>query len=324
MRILIFSDVNGPTTARLVRATLRLASRGSPYRVVGIVTTRPGDFRSGLSSRVRGLARRAVVLAANRDVGWRGLLGRRLDLYRLGRRQGFPLVVPPTGDINDPAFIADLRADVRPDIALSFSCMRRFGRPLRSLFAAAVNYHDGLAPEYRGVMATSFSIFAGERQSGLTFHHMTGRIDGGPLLHQDSVPIDEQSTLDEVVDRKSLLAAAAMPRVLERVDAGDPGRPQVGKGSYFSVPDWTAMTHLAHPGNATRAEILRRIRAFGVVHLEIDGACHPVTRLRPARRGDSLAFRTADGHRLAPDRFLGLPALFYRPPAASRVARGRR
>lgn len=310
MRIVIFTDVNADTTTRLVRATLRQASEVAGCSVVGIVTTRPTVFRHRLPDRVLPLLRRAVVAASNPEVPWRSVLRFELDLFRLGRTRGIPVLVPPAGDPNDAEFVRALVTKLRPDVLLSYYCRHRLGRTLRSSFAHAVNYHDGLLPDYRGVMATSFSIFAGESESGLTFHRMSARLDEGPILLQVAVPIDERSTLAEVSERKSQLAVDALPRVLERVAAEDPGRPQRGEGSYFSFHDWMAMIHLAEPANATRGEILRRIRAFGVVHLTIDGEVHAATRLRAARPGDRLAFRTGDDHLLAPDRFSGLPRAF--------------
>ena len=223
------------------------------------------------------------------------------------------MLVPHGGDPNDPRFVRRLVEEIRPDVAFSYCCQRVFRRPLLSVFSQAINYHDGLLPAYRGVMATSFSIFAGESESGLSFHRMNERIDAGPILLQDSIAIDERSCLAEVSRRKRFRAVAALPRVLDRIAEGDPGRPQTGKGFYYSGDDWRAMTRLTQPGNATRAEILRRVRAFGVVHLTVDGAVYPVSRLRDAAAPGPRTFRTADECLLKPDRFDGLPAIFYRP-----------
>ncbi len=312
MRAVIFTDVSSVTTARLIRAMLRLAVEQAEWSVVGVVTTRPLAFRSGAASRVAALSRDAVIALSNPEVSLRTVGESDLNLFRLARRHEIPVLVPPAGDVNAPEFIREMSAELRPDVALSFYCQHRFRRRLRSSFARAVNYHDGLLPHYRGVMATPFSIFAGESESGFTFHDMSGKIDRGPILVQGSVTIDEHATLHEVSRRKSVRAAAALPRVLELLADGTPGRPQCGEGSCFSTQDWMALTRLSRPANATREEILRRIRAFGVVHLTIGGEVYPATRLRLARPDDRLAFRTADGCLLRPDRFLRLPEVFYR------------
>lgn len=312
MRIVIFIDANTVITRRLVRATLSAAREGGDRRVVGVVTTAPDAFPSGSRAVARELALRALVAASNREVSLRSLFEPRLDLFRLCSRRGIPVLVPPTSNPNDTRFVRDVVSALRPDVALSYYCRHRFRRRLLSSFAQAVNFHDGLLPDYRGVMATSFSILAGEERSGLTFHHMSAEIDRGPILFEDWVPAGARATVREVSRAKAARAANAVPRVLDLLAAGDPGRPQDGEGSYFSAHDWAALTHLSEPANATSEQIRRRIRAFGAVRLDIAGQSWPVTRLRPARPGERLAFRTEDGQLLRPDRFLGLPAVVYR------------
>jgi methionyl-tRNA formyltransferase len=141
---------------------------------------------------------------------------------------------------------------------------------------------------------------------------MSREIDCGPILFQDAVPIGKRTTLEMVSCAKSIRAARAVPRALDLIAAGDPGRPQEGEGSYFSAHDWMALVNLSEPVNATAEQIRRRIRAFGVVHLNIAEESWPVTRIRSARTGEWLVFRTADDKLLRPDRFLGLPGIVYR------------
>src|SRR6185369_9436459 len=97
-----------------------------------------------------------------------------------------------------------------------------FRRPLLQVFAQAVNYHAGRLSRCRGVMATSFSVLAGEAESGFTFHRMKERVDAGPILEEGAVPI-AGGTAAEVGRRKLALAVAAVPRMLDRVAAHDPG-----------------------------------------------------------------------------------------------------
>lgn len=251
------------------------------------------------------------MTATNREVPLRWAFQGPFDLFRLCRRRGIPVLVPSGGDPNEAPFLEKRLAPLDADAALSFYCHHRLGRRLRALFEQSVNYHDGLLPDYRGVMATSFSIFAGEKQTGFCFHHMSGEIDAGPVLVREAIPLATDARLGEVVERKSARAAAALPGLLRRMADHDPGRPQAGDGQTFTAHDLVAMTRLTNPENATRDEILRRIRAFGEVCLAIEGHELPVTRLRASRPGRRLTFRTADGQWLAPDRLAGLPVPLF-------------
>lgn len=309
MRLVLFTDANTTLTSRMVRALRRLPDG---FRLAAVVTASPASFPSAPTVLARAYFLRGIRAASNREVAWASVRDAGIDLRRAARRIGVPFLVTPTNGPNDPEFVRRLKADVRPDVALSCLSRHRFRRALRDAFACCVNVHDGALPDFRGVMATAFSIFEGAPRSGITFHYMNAGIDEGPVLFEDGVPLDATSTLDRVNRLKSRIAADALHPVLVRVAGGDPGRPQADGGRYFSVHDWHAWTHLSRPENVTRAQILRRLRAFGVLHLTVDGESWPVSRLRDAQRGARRAFRTEDGHWLRPDRFHGLPFSTYR------------
>ena len=309
MRVVIFTDVQGAASARLIPAAVRGIRERGDIRLCGLVTARPARFRSTAPKRARRIVRAAIVAATDRANPFRGILAPWLDLERVARAERVPLLVPPSGDINDSTFVERLVRELSPTVALSIDCLGIFRAPLLAAFEQAVNYHAGLCPHYRGVMATGFSILRGERESGFTFHRMTDRIDGGPILVQGSVAIADL-TAAEVGRRKLDRAVEAIPRVLAAVVARELGRPQEGSGSYFSVSDWQAMIRIEHPEVLTAAQIAHRLRAFGTLRLTIAGVEYPVTRLRAAT-GGARSFRCVDGARLAPDRYAGLPWLLH-------------
>ena len=131
-----------------------------------------------------------MAAAANRDVRGRRGMRRRTDLPRFAARQHIPLIVPHNRDPNSAAFLDYLDRDLCPDAALSVFCMTIFRRPLLDRFDQAVNFHNGLLPEYKGLGATSFSMYAGEPETGFTFHRMTEDVDAGPILVQDAIAIE--------------------------------------------------------------------------------------------------------------------------------------
>lgn len=58
----------------------------------------------------------------------------------------------------------------------------------------AINYHDALLPKYAGLNATSWAIINQEKQHGVTWHVMTDKVDGGDILQQASVEINQGET----------------------------------------------------------------------------------------------------------------------------------
>lgn len=313
MRLLILSDLNGATTTALIRGTLDLAARRDDVEVLGLVTTRPDLFTPSRRSVAHRTARRSLIAATSRRMPHEAGEPLRHEVRRAIARAGVPLIVPPAGGVNDPAFVDWVARDLRPDAALSFYCLQIVRRPLLDACGRLVNYHDGRLPAYRGLHATSFSLYAGDPESGFTFHHMDEGVDTGDVLVEGAVPNDPKAGLWEIAGAKAAAAAAALPEVIDAIGRGDPGRPQEGEPGYHSRQDGEAMRDIPDPGALTADELMRRVRAFGWLDVVIDGRVRHMTRLRRADPGRPLTFRTADGATLAPDRLRGLPLRLQRP-----------
>ena len=311
MRLLIFTDSNTRIPVDLIKSTVRLTRETDDMTVCGIVTSGPSLFRSTRRRTAERVARHALTAATNANVRFRRDLPRRVDVQWL-ERERIPWLVPPNGNANDPAFLELLRDTVRPDVALSYFCMRIFKPPLLAMFQQTVNFHNGLLPRYKGIQATSFSMYAGDVETGFTFHRMTEDVDAGPILLQDAIPVGTGDDARDVVRKLADAAVASLPAVLERVLANDPGRPQEGTGSYFSGRDAATIRRVDRPEEVTEEEFHRRLRAFRKVSICIDGTHYPVTRLRRAARAGRLSFRTSDGAILRPDRLNDLPAGLHR------------
>lgn len=322
VRAVVFTDQNVNASVDLVSATLRLARESGRIKICGIATPQPDRFRRRLRRTAMDFTRAALFAATNPGLRFSHVRPRRLNLARLQNRFDIPVLVPPDGDLNGAAFRERLVNEVRPDIALTFYVGTIFRRPLLESFDQVINFHDSLLPQHRGVGATSFSIYRGDERTGFTFHRMTEAIDTGPILLQASFPVDDIMSLDEVIRRKTAAAVEQLPKVFELILARDPGRPQEGPSCYHSVRDVQSVRYIDDPRRETAAELNRVVRAFGTAFLNIEGVHYPVTRLRSAASGQRLAFRTADGRTLAPDRFRYLPRPLYELSRRFRIVAG--
>jgi len=186
---------------------------------------------------------------------------------------------PSVGDDNVPAGIDifvphDRRAIERmlracePDLAVCW------GYPWRIPIAAlevprlgSINLHPGLLPRHRGPVPLAWAIRDGDPAFGVTWHRMDAQLDTGPILAQASVAIrDDDVSIIEIAPRLAGAAASLLPRVLERIAAGDPGDPQSEEGAtwaghfeedYASV-DWS------RPARAIHDQVRAWAFAFGV------------------------------------------------------------
>lgn len=312
-RLALFADPGIGFAPPLVAAAVDAAAAAG-VTIAAVVDTAPVP-RGGPAA----LARRAAAIALaglsgdGRRPRPRRRLGAPLDLARVARRHSIPLVVPPGRDLSHPRLAERLCDELGITAALSLGCLQLFRRPLLDRLATAVNFHDGLLPDYRGLSATSWSVYRGEAASGFTFHHVSERVDGGDVLLQEALPVDPESTVHALLVAKTRRAAARLGEVLAAIAEGRPGRPQEGAGSYFGSREREATVRVGDPGALDWDDLGRRLHAFDRVFLDLAGRTWEVTAVRRIEgRGGPLAFTSRDGVRGEPARFLHLPRPLYR------------
>lgn len=314
-RLFLFADTRLAMSAPLVDAALAAARRTPGLVVAAVVET--ADRRTGWSSswRLRSGVHRALerLFAAPRN-GDEPRLQPLPSLSRIARRHGARYLAPPARDVNHPEFLAQLGRGEGEALALSLGCLQRFAAPLLTRFAVAVNFHDAALPAYRGLRATAWSIYCGESTSGYSFHHMEARLDSGPIVLQESIPLDAGSTPRAVSRQKVERAARAVDRVLAAMVARDPGRPQAGAASYRGRRELVHLTRVEEPPALAWRDLDSRLRAFGVLELRLGGRLWEVSALRRRRPRERAtpAFLTRDGIAVVVHRCLGLPPWLYR------------
>lgn len=65
---------------------------------------------------------------------------------------------------------------------------------LTSASVAAINFHPG-SPEYPGTGCTNFAIYNGEKEYGITCHHMNATVDSGNIIQVKRFPVSEEDTV---------------------------------------------------------------------------------------------------------------------------------
>ena len=319
MRAVVFVDVPGSTPRRVIAATLAHAHERPDFEVCGFVTANPQMIRRP-RERTADWARQLLVAAT----GGARELSPPFDLGVLGRRTRLPVLLAENG-VNDPDFIADLHRRLRPTVLLSIFSVQIFKDALLESFEQAVNFHDGPLPRYGGLGATTQAVYHGESSTGCTFHRITSGIDEGPVLVRTAVPIDETVTGTSVSRAQAIAAARAIPEVIDKIVANDPGQPQSGEGSYFSKADYRELSEVPEPSALSTAELQRRLRAFGALTITIDGKNESVDAIGPADVASTFAFNSAEA-RLRATRIAGLPArlLHWRRQLSRTRPQGRR
>jgi methionyl-tRNA formyltransferase len=65
---------------------------------------------------------------------------------------------------------------------------------------AAINFHPG-SPEYPGTGCTNFAVYNGEKEYGITCHHMKAKVDTGGIIQVKRFDIQEADTVYSITQR---------------------------------------------------------------------------------------------------------------------------
>jgi methionyl-tRNA formyltransferase len=240
---------------------------------------------------------------------------RPLNVNRMARQHRFEVLVPPDQNINHPKFIEELKTRLKPTLAISYYCLQRFSPELLDVFECVVNYHNGLLPEYRGWRTTSWSMYHGERETGFTFHQMNENIDEGDAFIKGAVATRPDAGWLDLEREKAVVASRSLPLLIEMLVKRQAGQPQKGPANSFSRKDCVDITRISAPEKYSSEELMKRIYAFDLLLMRINGVWYKITKLERApatsRVRKSLSFRAADGVVMQPTRFRYLPFHLY-------------
>jgi methionyl-tRNA formyltransferase len=94
-------------------------------------------------------------------------------------------------------------------------------RLLESASIAAINFHPG-SPEYPGTGCTNFAIYNGEKEYGVTCHHMTAGVDSGKIIAVRRFLIDENDSVYEVTQQCYKLIEQLFYEIMNDILSGRP------------------------------------------------------------------------------------------------------
>ena len=146
-------------------------------------------------------------------------------------------------DIHSESSLALIRS-LQPQLGLIMG-----GRILRDAVISipeygTLNVHKKRVPQYRGGGPTGYwEILAGEREIGVTIHYATSQVDAGPVLAEDTIPVEECDTLESLGIKADILGAQLYHDTVRRFALGDRQvRPQDTNGgrTYRSPSEFKA------------------------------------------------------------------------------------
>lgn len=111
-------------------------------------------------------------------------------------------------------YIAAIAA-CRPDLIVLAGFMRVLKLPFISAFERKIiNLHPSLLPSFPGLDAIGQAYRRGVKITGCTVHYVTVEVDGGPIIDQAAVRIEETDTLESLTAKMHAAEHALLPRVI--------------------------------------------------------------------------------------------------------------
>lgn len=74
------------------------------------------------------------------------------------------------------------------------------GKLLAKAKMASINFHTG-PPAYPGIGCTNFALYNGEKEFGITCHHMLDKVDSGPIIAVRRFPLFDNETVFSMTQR---------------------------------------------------------------------------------------------------------------------------
>jgi len=315
-RIIIFTDFSTllvPTI--LTQATLKAVTGIESIQIAGICVRNFKKYHHLIYRHSREFLKTRIKTFFDKTQHQKFSRPLPINLEKLARQHGFKILIPPDENINHSKFIRQLRTEFEPTVALSFYCLQKFSPDLLKTFKYSVNYHNGLLPTYRGLMATCWSVYHQDSATGYTFHRLNKKIDKGNTLLQGTVPIKTDSGIPDLEFKKAVQASKNILGLMEIIMKREPGQVQAGSGNYFSKNDSKKITIIDKPSNYSHDELINRLRAFGTLLMNIEGVWYDVTRLEELHtppNSSEIYFQTSDVRIMRPSRFRFLPFFMYK------------
>ncbi len=139
--------------------------------------------------------------------------------FERARRAGVPVEYVDPADFEDredfDRELADRVAAHDVELVVGAGYVRVLSPVFLERFAAVLNVHPSLLPEFKGLHAVRRVLEAGVEETGVTVHFMVEEVDAGPIVSQEAVPVvpgDTEASLFErlhPVEHRLLVGAVA-------------------------------------------------------------------------------------------------------------------
>lgn len=138
-------------------------------------------------------------------------------------RLGVPTRVLSKADLNREDVVLPLMKEYSIDfIVLAGFLLVIPGFLIREYDRRIINLHPALLPKFGGMGMYGHRVHeavkaAGETETGMTVHWVSGKVDGGEIIAQFRTPISPDDTPDDIAAKEHVLEMEHFPRVIDEI-----------------------------------------------------------------------------------------------------------
>ena len=84
----------------------------------------------------------------------------------------------------------------------------------------SINIHPSILPKYRGASPIQYSLLNGDKETGVSIIKLTQNIDGGHILDQQKISVDQNDTFGDMYEKLSNLGSKLLIEVINNIESG--------------------------------------------------------------------------------------------------------
>ncbi|WP_273787495.1 MULTISPECIES: methionyl-tRNA formyltransferase [Bartonella] len=195
----------------------------------------------------------AVYSQPPRPAGRRGLKLIPSPVHNVAKEKSIPIFTPQTlKTIEQQEQFAALSVDVAIVVAYGLLLPKAI---LETPRFGCFNAHASLLPRWRGAAPIQRAIMAGDKETGIMIMKMDEGLDTGPIALSRSIPITDNTTTAELLNKLSHIGAELMVETLSTLEKGQLKlTPQSEEGITYAAKikkeetriDWTKPAEFIH------------------------------------------------------------------------------
>ena len=224
-------------------------------RSLTVVTTRVMPGSRTLWQKLRGIYQADGLAGVLRSAASRlRLLATSTDLARRVAQRCPTARHLHCEDLHAPESLA-LLTSLAPDLGVVFAAYRLKPSVFTIPRLGCLNLHLGLAPEFRGSSPAFYEMLEGVATVGVTIHRINEGLDSGPIIKQESFPIDLAPREDPIAYLRRYQAEVLVPNGIRMM--ADAVR-AAARGSLVERPQPPALRPLRRRATYQLKRTLRR------------------------------------------------------------------